>query len=548
LKQKLHLGWELAANNLKKARAKQAACYNKRAKERSLNVGDKVLLLLPQGRNKLEIGWMGPYSVVEKVSRTNYKISIRGKTRVYHINLLRKYTEGNTECPATLLAMSVATEIEGGENMGAEYPLKPQESIDDVVVNPSLTPEQKQAINRVLLKHSNVLTDKPGLTNLIEYDMKLKSSEPIRQKPYTILFAKETALREEIQTLLKEGIISPSESPYSAGVVLLRKPSGEHRLCIDYRQLNRITEFQPEPLPDQKQLFAKLSGAKFFSKMDLSKGYYQIPVRPDIRPYLGFSTSEGHYEFNVVPFGLCNAPTVFTRMMRRLLDPLKDSSICHFMDDILIASKTFNQHVETLDKILTRLNDVGLTARPSKCHLAFPTLDFLGHTIGNGYMYPEKKNVEKLLKAPRPTTKKEVRSFVSLCGYYQKFIKDFNSIAGPLTNATRKGAPEKIIWTPECETAYCLLKDRLTNKPILQLPDISKKFTLRTDASGIGLGATLLQENNQHPGKLSPVAYASRKLNMAEQAYSTIEKECLGSLGNTEVSTISLWNSVCNTK
>ncbi|CAG5131383.1 unnamed protein product, partial [Candidula unifasciata] len=400
-----------------------------------------VMLLLPSGSNKLEIGWQGPYSVVEKVSRTNYKISKRGKLKVFHINLLRKYFERTETTPVHLMTLAVATEVECGEAAGVEYPLQPRETAQDVEINPILLDSQQQRIREVLTAHSAVLTDKPGRTSLVEFDMKLTSTEPVRQRCYPIPYAKEEALQAEIAHLLQEGIISPSESPYSASVVLLRKPSGEHRLCIDYRQLNGVTEFQAEPLPDQGQLFFRLSKAKYFSKIDLSKGYYQIPVKEEVRPYLAFSTPQGHYEFNVLPFGLSNAPSVFTRMMRMLLGPLKRPTLQHFMDDILIASEHFEEHLNTLDTLLGRLAEVGLTARPSKCKLAFGQLEFLGHTISQGYMCPEQKNVDKLHKAPRPKTKKDVRSFVSLCGFYQKYIQDFNTIASPLTDATKKGSP-----------------------------------------------------------------------------------------------------------
>lgn len=197
------------------------------------------------------------------------------------------------------------------------------------------------------------------------------------------------------------------------------------------------------------------------------------------------------------------------------------------MDDILVATETFEEHLTVLKALFQRLAETGLTARPTKCLLAYQKLEFLGHTVSQGYTSPDPKNVEKLKQATRPQTKKDVRSFVSLCGFYQKYIKNFNAIAAPLTDVTKKGTPERIVWTAECEEAYSTLKDKLASKPILQLPDLTRPFILRTDASNVGIGATLFQEGRENPAMLFPVAYASKKLNQAQQNYSVIEKECL---------------------
>ena len=527
LKEKLHKGWTLANQNLKKARKRHAAYYNRRSKERSLEVGDKVLLLLPTGNNKLEIGWQGPFPVERVISRTNYQIRIRGKSKIFHINLLRKYEERPGDKAAHLMAMAVAVETEVGTSEGREYPLVHQETYRDVQVNPDLTSQERERITQVLKSHKEILTDKPGRTRLVEFEMTLTTQEPVRQKVYPVPFSKEKALEEEIQKLLEDDVIAPSTSPYNAGVVLLRKPSGEHRLCIDYRLLNSHTQFQVEPLPNPTQLFARLHKARYFSKVDLSRGYYQIPVKPEIRPLLAFSTPSGHYEFKVMPFGLSNAPSVFTRMMRTLLDPLQDPSIISFMDDILISSDSLDDHLQSLERVFNRLKEAGLTARPTKCMIGYQTLEFLGHTITPGHIVPEEKNLEKIRNAPRPKTKKDVRSFLSLCGFYHKFIPHFTELGAPLTETLKKGFPDQIIWTPECENAYSQLKEALVSKPVLQLPDLSKPFVLRTDASAIGIGAALLQEGKDDASVLKPVAYASKKLLQAERNYSTVERECL---------------------
>ena len=490
-----------------------------------LQVGDQVLLLLPQGSNKLQLSWQGPYPVSEKVSRTNYKIRVHGKEKTYHLNLLKKF---HVRQPfSELMAMTIAEEVEATQDLAVDYPLISTEGISDVTVNPNLSGTQRQHVSSLLGQYEGVLTDRPGRTDLVEVNLTLTDSAPIRCKPYPVPLAKEKVIQSEIHSMLKAGIISPSESPYSAPVILLRKPSGEHRLCVDYRRLNSVVEFQAEPLPNLPQLFAHIQNAQYFSKIDLAKGYYQIPVPSHLRQYLAFSTTKGHYEFNVLPFGLHNAPSIFSRMMKKLLGPLNHPHIHHFMDDILVATPTWDGHVNALRALLGRLKETGLTARPSKCVIGFQELEFLGHTLHHGCMQPEEKNVEKMRLAPHPRSKRDVRSFLGLCGFYQKFIPHYNSIAAPLSELTKKKAPERLNWTPACERAFQSLKEKLTSKPILRLPRPESPFVLRTDACKDGLGAALLQPDEQDPTLLLPVAYASRKLQPAEQNYAIVEQECL---------------------
>ena len=525
LRERLTTSWQAATQELKKARARHAKYFNKKAKERELMPGDRVLLLLPQGNSKLDIGWQGPYEVVSKKSRTNYTILIKGKERTYHINLLKKYNERiQTQ---NLMMMTVAQEVESTEQLGCDYPLKPLETYQDVTINPELAPQQQQEVKDILRQYQNALSDKPGRTDLVDLELTLTDDTPIRSKPYPVPLAKEHVIEEEISEMLKSGIISPSESPYSAPLLLLRKPNGDHRLCIDFRKLNSVIDFQPEPLPDQARLFAKVKHARYLSKLDLSSGYYQIGVPLHLRKYLAFSTHQAHYQFNVLPFGLHIAPSIFTRMMKKLIDPIGDSDIFHFMDDCLVASATWEEHTKSLARLLRRLQETGLTAKPSKCKMGFESIEFLGHILQQGTISPNEKNIEKMQNAPRPTTKKGIRSFVGMCGFYQKFIPNFNMLTAPLTELTKKASPEVVKWNPECETAFQTLKELLVSRPILQLPDLNRPFILRTDASGIGIAATLMQEDNEHPDILHPVAYASRKLNTAERNYSTVEQECL---------------------
>ncbi|KAK7011616.1 hypothetical protein BgiMline_003291 [Biomphalaria glabrata] len=518
----------LARSNLIKARKRQEKYYNRRAKERSLNVGDKVLLLLPKNTNKLQICWQGPFEVLKKVSPTNYVIKVGRKEKSYHVNLLKHYLErpSQTDPPRDLMAIAVAEDVKEPKDL-VEYPLHAVETHENVTISPQLDAEQTAEVKSMLGEFHDVLSDKPGRTSLERFSMKLLSAEPIKVKAYPLPHAKAEVIKQEVEELLKAGIIAPSVSPYNAPVVLVRKPDGGHRMCIDFRRLNAVAEFQAEPLPDPATIFANLSHARYFSKFDLSRGYYQIEVEPECRPLLAFSTPQGHYEFQTVPFGLNNSSSVFTRMMRKLLAPIESPGIQNFIDDILIATETWSEHIALISSLLLRLRETGLTARPSKCLIGFTRLKFLGHVIQENQLMPDEEKVAQLLEAPRPITKTGVRSFLGMCGYYQKFIPHFNSIAAPLSDLTKKDRPDKVTWNEECELAFQRLKEYLTSSPVLKLPDLSRTFVLRTDASGSGLGAVLMQTAEGSGDTLFPVAYASRKLNQAESNYATIELECL---------------------
>jgi hypothetical protein len=334
-------------------------------------------------------------------------------------------------------------------------------------------------------------------------------------------------VHKEIQEMIMMGVIEPGVSEYSAPIVLVKKKDGTTRFCIDYRKLNNSLLSDSEQMPDVDALFGKLSKAKYFSKLDLSKGYWQIPVQEEDRKKTAFSTPFGQFQWKTMPFGLKTAGAIFTRMMRKLLLPLERDDIDNFIDDILVASETWEDHVIALEAVMKRLIEANLTAKPSKCYFGFSELSYLGHLVGKGKIKPEDDKVEKLRKAERPTTKTEVRAFLGLAGYYRKFVKNFSELAHPLTELTKGKQPEKVKWSVEAEKAFSDLKEHLCCKPVMCLPDKNKEFILRTDASNQAVGAVLLQDHGDGP---QPVAYASRKLKDAEKNYATIEKECLASI------------------
>jgi hypothetical protein len=288
------------------------------------------------------------------------------------------------------------------------------------------------------------------------------------------------------------------------------------------RRLNLVTEFDAEPIPQQEDIFVKLSEAHYFSKLDLSKGYWQVPLSESAKPLTAFITHDGLFQFRTMPFGLVNAPATFSRIMRKLLFGL--DHVENYIDDILIFTNTWEEHIAKLGDLLHRLREANLTAKPSKCYIGCEQVDFLGHTVGHGLLKPLSDKLESIQNSPRPQTKTQLRSFLGLANYYRKFIPNYAAIAAPLTDKTKKGEPNKIGWSENQEIAFRTLKSKLGKSPILHLPELSRQMILRTDASDVATGAVLLQEFD---GVKFPIAYMSKKLNDAQRNYSVMERECL---------------------
>ena len=518
---------------------KQKAYYDRRARSRKFDVGDKVLLLLPTDSNKLLLQWKGPYEVVEVVNRMDYKIDVNGVVSTYHANMLKQYVERRNELSHCLLS---AEAIETADDDDIEdFPLddctfptaqKP-ESFRDVSISNTLTSEQRKEVETLMKQYPDVLSSLPGRTDQIQHDIKLLTSEPIRTKGYSIPYKTRSVMETEIQDMLDLGVIEPSISPYSSPIVLVPKKDGSVRFCIDFRKLNKVTEFDAEPMPNMKEIINRMSGHKYFTKMDLSKGYWQVGLTERSKPLTAFETPRGLFQFRTMPFGLVNSGATFCRLMRIILSNLP--KVDSFVDDMWIFTETWRDHMTSLRQVLDSLRSAKLTAKPSKCMIGYDSIECLGHNIVGQTVRPQEDKIQAIRDAPRPSTKRQVKSFLGLAGFYRRFIPNFSSIASPLTDLTKKNRPNSIKdWQDHHERAFQTLKNRLTSSPILRLPVFQegKPFVLRTDASDIGLGAVLLQDF-EGEGRL-PIAYASKKLLPRTRNYSVIEKECLGIIWGVE--------------
>ena len=544
--------------------------YDKKTQDRKFSVGEEVLVLLPSASNKLLSSWLGPFPIT-KVFHPDYRVLVKGKEKVFQANMLKRYVRreeaadvavGGSKCvqsvgdfvpwreisplldevymsvpkvPSTSSGDFHAVESvcsagvvqDHGEDVSIPTLSVPMStSIPDVSCvqfDDALSEVQLDELKVVFQAHADILTTRPGVFSG-NLEIPLTSDIPIRRKMYNLPFSSKEVVEKEIQVMLDLEIIEPSKSPYSSPVVLVRKKDGSCRFCIDFRGLNKITVFDAEPIPNVEDLFVRLAHSRFFTKIDLAKGYWQILVLPEDRPKTAFATHQGLFQFIRMPFGLVSAPAVFARMMRML--HLADLSAENFFDDILVHSASWSDHLHHVRNVLDRLKSYGLTARPSKILAGFQSLEFLGHVVGSGVLRPDESKTEKILQVSTPTTKKQVRSLLGLLSFYRRYIPGFASVAAPLTDLTKEGGRScrSIHWTPDCASALQEIQDILSRKPVLLLPRLDLPFVLQTDASSTGLGAVLLQEFED---SLHPVCFASRKLLDREKRYSTIERECL---------------------
>ncbi|XP_064479202.1 uncharacterized protein LOC135392418 [Ornithodoros turicata] len=526
LRNRLEETCRLAHEELQRAGARYKKFYDKASHKRELEPGDKVLILQPTNHNKLLVQWNGPFEIVSKKAEVDYEVDLGHGTKLFHINLLKKCEERSTDMEGEGRATACMVITVGEEEEVAEplhlLPTGRTETEQDVKIGATLTATQREDMRTALSEYAEVFSDVPGRTDLVECDLQLMAQDPVNTRQYPLPFAVRNAVHDEVRDMLRMGIIEESNSPYNSPVLVVKKADGSRRLCIDFRRLNDILVSDSEPVPRADELLASVGNKAWFSKLDFTKGYWQIPLSEDAKPKTAFSTSSGLYQFRFMPFGLKTAPAAFTKLMRKLLHGI--SGVEHYYDDVLIATTTWEEHICVLRHVLDRIKVAGLTVRPTKCEMGLNKVDFLGHSIGQGEITPLTKTIGKIQGTSRPSTKRQVRSFLGLVGYYRNFIPGYAALAAPLSDLTKKGKPNRVTWEEEHETVFKELKKRLSHLPVLKLPDFTKEFVLCTDASDRSIGALLLKE---HDGTLHPVSCASRKLLPRESAYATVEREGL---------------------
>ncbi|KAK7889547.1 hypothetical protein WMY93_025107 [Mugilogobius chulae] len=419
-------------------------------------------------------------------------------------------TEEDLEEPCVAQQCGRLSNSEFMSSLGARLSYLSEDQLGDIVV--------------LLQSYPSLLGDTPSRTSVLEHDIDVGSAAPIKQHAYRCPLPKREAMKKEVQYLLENGLATPSHSPWSSPCLLAPKSDGTPRFCTDFRKVNAVTVPDSFPLPRMEDCIDNIGPAVHITKLDLLKGYWQVPLTPRASDISAFVTPDHFMQYTVMAFGMRNAPATFQRLMHIVLSDVPNCNV--YLDDIVAYSNTWSSHVSTLKEVFKRLSQANLTLNLAKCDFGRATVTYLGKIVGHGKVRPVNAKVEAVLSYPAPKTRRELRRFLGLAGYYRCFCKNFSVLVAPLTALCSPLVPYS--WTAECENAFQAAKSLLCSAPVLSAPDYCKPFCLEVDASATGAGAVLLQEDEA--GVPHPVSYFSTKFKKHQLNYSTIEKETLAML------------------
>ncbi len=543
-KQRLYAAGELAKENLGRAQKKNKRLYDRKVERRTYDPGDQVLVLLPMVESPFQAKFFGPCTVLRQVSELNHLISMPNKrktTKVCHVNLLKPYharvsdsTEQVAGCNGNPILLAGVTSSPSLEVAALE---EEESLLDSGVLQPRL--KNSEALSNIcaLLGHldecqceqlvdiihsySSLFSDTPSCTGLIEHDIDIGDSPPIKQRFYRMTPEKREILESEVTYMLTNGLAEPSSSAWASPCLLVKKPDASFRPCTDFRKVNAITKPDSYPLPRMEDCVDQVGAAKYVSKFDLLKGYWQVPLSKRAREICSFVTPSGLYSYTVMPFGLRNAPATFQRLMNEVVSGLQGCAV--YLDDVVVYSETWEEHLCRIKALFDRLVWANLTVNLAKCEFARATVTYLGKIVGQGEVQPVHAKVTAIKVYPTPSTKKELMRFLGMAGYYRSFCANFSSVVAPLTNLLKADA--KFIWSHECQKAFEKVKELLASEPVLAAPRLGEPFQLQVDASNVGAGAVLMQPGVD--GVARPVGFFSKKFKSYQLHYSVTEKEAL---------------------
>ena len=392
----------------------------------------------------------------------------------------------------------------------------------------------RSKLKSILLKHADLLdSSKPSIIKTtVNHTIETNNCRPIAQRPYRKSHAQEQIINDLCEQFCNDNIIRPSQSEWASPVVLQQKKDKSWRFCVDYRRLNDVTKKDNYPLPRIQEIFDALHGSRYFTTLDFASGYYQVPIDEADKHKTAFITRDGLFEFNVIPQGIKNGPPTFQRIINKLLGNLQWKCALSYIDDIIVYSKSLQEHIQHLEQVLSALSMANFRLNSNKCEFIRTRIRFLGHVISQNGIEPCPEKTRAIVGIQTPTNVKAAVSFVKMADYYRNYIPNFSTIAEPLYKLTRKDA--RFSWTDEQQLAFDSIKNLLTMAPVLKLPDLQRQFVVQVDASNLGIGGVLMQN---HGDGEQPIAYLSQKLNKQQQNWNATEKECFA-----VVSAIRRWN------
>ena len=519
-----------ARKAVSQTKAKEYYDNKNKVKSVTFEPGDLVLVLQNIDGKPLCPKFDGPYKVLRQITPVDYH---RKAERLLHVNMLKKYvtrTEFINYCETEVKdAIELHDEAELNDNANyfpttSELTNKDQSKLLNEKLS-HLDVLQQEQFKQMLVQYVCVISDKPGCTDIVEHQIKLRpNAKPVSLRPYRLSPSNTSKLKAEIDSLLNEGFIEPFISEWSSPAIVLPKPDGSIRCIIDFRKANAMFESINFPLSRVDDLIDKVQSAKFLSKFDLSKGFYQVKLSQDSKPYTAFCTPFGLFQWTRTPFGLKTSASLFQSMICKVLKGLEH--ICGvYIDDIIVFSNSFEEHLHHVSLVLNRLMQHKLTVKLIKCHFACKYVDYLGHTIGQGVMSPLMAKVKALLDMPRPSNKKQLQSVLGSIGYYQRYVPHYSDLVAPLTEMLK--GRSKFEWSQQAEQCFVKVKELLASKPILQIADFTKPFYLFVDASSIAVGAVLTQLDVHVADVYKPVCYFSRKLTDCQKRYCVTDREAL---------------------
>ena len=397
-----------------------------------------------------------------------------------------------------------------------------------ITLDDHISDEQKQLIFAMLNNTQNAFSKDDsdiGEAKVAPHTIELSNKTPIWQKPRQFPTPINKEIDKQCSDLLSNDIIEYSNSRWSSPIVPVRKRDGSLRMCVDYRKLNSVTKTDNFPMPNLSEAIYGAHNAKFFSKLDLIRGYYQIPVEEQSRQYTAFSTAHNHYQFKRLSFGLKNSGIAFQKCMQQILSDFCFNNVIVYIDDILIMSRTFEEHLDLVGKILHTLMSNGIKVKIDKCELFKRSVQFLGHLIGETGIRKSPEFIQKIIDYPKPKTVTDLRKFLGLINFQRKFVNNCSSIAKPLSCVTNGPKKKVLIWSDEMNESFDQLKSALAEEVSLSFPDYSdnaSKLELFVDASGTGAGGCLQQWQCD---SYKTIGYSSMTFTTAQRKYSTIERE-----------------------